>query len=112
VINSKDKTSINYSFTTAIISSYCKAELGMEEDTARDRKGEYLADELGRAAGCAVRVLEGLGLEDGGVERAVEQDLSHGCPSSSASSRSAYHQSPALRSNKQRTPTQTQEQES
>jgi hypothetical protein len=40
VINSKDKTSINYSFTTAIISSYCKAELGMEEDTARDRKGE------------------------------------------------------------------------
>jgi hypothetical protein len=40
--------------------------------------GEYLTDELGGAASGAVRVGERLGLEDGGVERAVEQDLSRG----------------------------------
>jgi hypothetical protein len=53
--------------------------------------GEYLADELGGAASGAVRVGERLGLEDGGVERAVEQDLSHG-PLVSSSSLSAYQQ--------------------
>lgn len=51
--------------------------LGRGERDEREREA-YLADELGGAAGGAVRVGERVGLEDGGVERAVEQDLSHG----------------------------------